>query len=381
METKISMNKVKINITESLKQVLMGMSNTYATLLLDPDGIKQDRLVEDYVDFLSISSDHTKISYVHVPKEGEDVLSIKRYSCKPGALLQKMFKDLDSRQVENFSVQFKSSTSFMGLEFDIVEDSDLCFWYNESNYADIPRDSKGSSLYSSCMKYSRCSPYLRLYTQNPNIVKLLILKKDDLIIGRALLWYISDDLKVMDRIYTQDDGRLPSMFMNWADQNGFIYKFYQRWNNNCWFGSKGDMFYKEIKFKLDVDLSKRLPYLDTFKFYNSVTNEISNVPLDDYNTVLLISPDGGYNSDPFHIKQCHMSKEFYFSSDVAYVDSDKHGRIFVHKQSKELIYSEVNDKYLLREDAYRHPRFGWLFKDKSVNSDHILEYIKEEAWA
>jgi hypothetical protein len=63
------------------------------------------------------------------------------------------------------------------------------------------------------------------------------------------------------------------------------------------------------------------------------------------------------------------------------IDSNKHGRIFVYKQSKEIVYSEVNDMYLLREDAYRHQRFGWLFKDKSENSDRILDYIKEESWA
>jgi hypothetical protein len=72
------MKLVKITITDTLTEILSSMSNTYATMLLSPDGIREDLLVDNYVDFLSLSTDHTKISYAHVPKDGSDILSAKR---------------------------------------------------------------------------------------------------------------------------------------------------------------------------------------------------------------------------------------------------------------------------------------------------------------
>jgi hypothetical protein len=369
------MKLVKITITDTLTEILNSMSNTYATMLLSLDGIQEDLLVENYVDFLSLSQDHTKISYAHVPKDGSDILSSKRYSCKPGAFLQKLFKQLDMRQVEIFSNQFKSWTSIKDFEFSVVEGDEIVTWYHENKYNNqVPKGDR-SSLHASCMKYGKCSKYLKVYADNSDKVKMLILTKNGYLVGRALLWYISDDTKVMDRIYTYDDDKLPSMFMNWADNNGFIYKFFQRWNNNIWFGSKGEKIYKEISFKLELEIGNYLPYFDTFKFYNYKTKVISNVPSDVRNQIILISPEGGYNSDGSYLKQDYFNKEFYYRNDLWHFSYIKDKDIWAHRGGDNVVYSSVNDLYILLEDAYKHNTLGWIFREKNLNKSSVIDAI------
>ncbi|NBO22824.1 hypothetical protein EBU94_05730, partial [bacterium] len=349
-------------------------------LLLNSDGIEIDRLADDYVDFLSLSVDNTKISYIHHPKEGADILTQKRYSCKPGVVLSKIFKNLDQRQVELFATQFKSFLEFKNLEFSVVSGDSIIKWYYEENYAEQPRNTR-SSLHASCMKYKKCSSYVKQYANNPEKVSMLILKNStDRIIGRALLWNISDDLKVMDRIYTFDDEKIPPMFMNWADTNGYLYKFFQRWNNNCWFGSKGEKIYKEIEFQFNLDLDYYFPYFDTFKFFNKKTGMISNVMRDENknNTLLLISAEGSCIRDPHQIRQDHFNKEFYYSHEVTtlrYLPEP----IIVSRSSELIVYSDHNDCYILKEDAVRHSRLGWIFGEKSKNSSGIIDYLNKES--
>jgi hypothetical protein len=280
------------------------------------------------------------------------------------------------RQVEIFSNQFKSWASLKEFEFSVVEGREIITWYHENKYDNqVPRGAR-SSLHASCMKYNKCSKYLQVYANNPDKVKMLILTKNGYLVGRALLWYISEDTKVMDRIYTYDDDKLPSMFMNWADNNGFIYKFFQRWNNNNWFGSKGEKIYKEISFDLKLEIGAYLPYFDTFKFYNIKTNLISNAPFEDVgNQIVLISPEGSYTSDGGYLKQDHFNKEFYYKHDMWHFSYITDKEVWALRGSENVVSSALNDIYILLEDAYNHPNLGWVFKEKNLNKKHVIDAI------
>ena len=74
--------------------------------------ISSDEIIEDHVNFVSISdSDPSKISYLtkdRISKIGDSPdfdywTTSKRFHCKPGALVTKMFKDVSSKEVEKFS--------------------------------------------------------------------------------------------------------------------------------------------------------------------------------------------------------------------------------------------------------------------------------------
>ena len=70
--------------------------------------------------------------------------------------------------------------------------------------------------------------WLQIYTDNPDVCQLLILKDDDQqdkIKGRALVWKLSfpADTTYVDRIYTHDDSDL-ELFKQYIAQQGLMLK-------------------------------------------------------------------------------------------------------------------------------------------------------------
>lgn len=131
--------------------------------------------------------------------------------------------------------------------FKIVEGEDIRKWYSEDSYKKL----RSGELGNSCMRFKRCQKYLDIYTNNPEVCKLLILLDDDnKLVGRALLWTLIDGGKVIDRIYTIKDS-LSQLFLRWASNNDhLIIKSYEQ---------------SSIKVK-PVRYSK-YPYMDNFNYY------------------------------------------------------------------------------------------------------------------
>jgi hypothetical protein len=69
--------------------------------------------------------------------------------------------------------------------FEIVEGEDIRRWYLTDKY----NEGRGT-LGGSCMQYRECQRYLDIYVNNPDKVKLCILKTDNgqKLKGRALVW-------------------------------------------------------------------------------------------------------------------------------------------------------------------------------------------------
>ena len=212
-----------------------------------------ENLVDNHINYISISnSDKTKISYLTSERsqniissspygEGADELwsSSRRFHVKPGAFISKLFKNIQPKEVENFSQLFKNAQNNITSTFKIVSGSDILHYYHHTSYL---RES--GSLGNSCMKYDLSQDYLDLYTDNTDKISMLIMvDKNSKLIGRALLWS-NDDVKIMDRIYTIDDETYQYHFKKWADDNGYWYKKEQKWNNTLFFESKGKTIYK-----------------------------------------------------------------------------------------------------------------------------------------
>jgi hypothetical protein len=75
------------------------------------------------------------------------------------------------------------------------------------------------------MRFGTCQGYFKIYTENPDVCQLLILKDKTgkKIEGRAILWTTVDGKKFMDRIYTTKDS-LVKLFAKWAEDNSYINK-------------------------------------------------------------------------------------------------------------------------------------------------------------
>jgi hypothetical protein len=207
---------------------------------------------------------------------GSGVFMKSRNEVGLGRFVNKLFPGkYNSKEVEEFVNSFKASLEKAGEHFELVEGEDIEHWYWYENYKE-----KSGTLGSSCMSQKR--NLFGIYTQNQDVCKLLILKEDDKIIGRALIWKLASikhmrkDVEgveyFMDRQYTIKDSDVQK-FRNYANEQGWCYKTY---NNHHSYSTV--TINEEVK---NVDMTvqvkdkdyNRYPYMDTFRRYD-VSNGI-----------------------------------------------------------------------------------------------------------
>jgi len=329
-----------------------------------------ETLQEDYIDYISISnSDKTKISYLtkeriqYLQERGECVWSSsKRFHIKPGAFVQKLFKNITPREIEVFSTLFRNIQSKIDFKFKVVKGVDILEYYYHESYR-----SGSGSLGNSCMKYDSCQPYLSLYTKNKKQCNLLIAIDDyGKLIGRALLWNLGET-KIMDRIYTINDEEFQFHFKKWADENDFIYKREQKWNNTLYFESKGKTLFKEISFTLENLNFDQFPYMDTFKFINFDTKTLYNYIPKGIDVKTISSADGDYQDGDIYAF-CEKTKTLHSNDNLNYLQY-----LDMTVCSDICIFSDIHDCYILREDAvYDNYLRDWIYRDEKLNNEELI---------
>lgn len=177
---------------------------------------------KDY-DYIDISTDMLGISYILKQRfdrftDGRyfDTELRKRFATKvyPTKIFSRI-GDFDCKTLESLNALFQISNKTMNLE---VSGNDIEKYYSEYNYDWENNITETNSLRNSCMRYDRCSDYIRFYAEEPNIKMIIrINKANDKIIGRALLWNI-DNSFYMDRVYGD----------NIVQENIYIICYYKR---------------------------------------------------------------------------------------------------------------------------------------------------------
>ncbi len=178
-------------------------------------------------------------------------------------------------EVEQFTNMYKSAWDMYNdafSKFDIVSGYDIQKWYSESRY-----ESDESTLGGSCMRYDYCEEFFGIYTENSDVVKLVILYSDQngtikdgkykssMIKGRALLWKTNQGDMFMDRIYTNNDSDV-ELFKQYAEQNGWWCKKQQN-SSNRFTAQKGNAV-KEPIYTVDLNWADHeyYPYVDTLSY-------------------------------------------------------------------------------------------------------------------
>ena len=196
--------------------------------------------------------------------------------------------------------------------FEVISGEEIKKWYLEDNYA-----RNIGQLGNSCMKHDYCQSYFDIYTQNPEVCKLLLYYSDTTktqILGRSLLWELKSGEKYQDRIYASFDS---DMFKieNWAESRGYI--TYPSLNENE---------YVQVKAK-DY---KEYPYMDTFLVYNIENGLLSNNedlwPTEGY--IKIQETDGTYISDDVVFSEYN---EYYIPKQEAIKAIGKFGEDFFYK--------------------------------------------------
>lgn len=179
------------------------------------------------------------------------------------------------KEVEDFSNAYKAAWDLMNdafAKFDIVSGYDIQKWYQEDNY-----ESDESTLGGSCMRYDYCEEYFGIYTENSDVVKLVILYSDKgssvsngkftsrYIKGRALLWKTNQGDMFLDRIYTNNDSDV-ELFKQFAEKQGWWCKKQQ--NSSSRFTAQRGLATKEPIYTVDLNWADHeyYPYVDTLSF-------------------------------------------------------------------------------------------------------------------
>jgi hypothetical protein len=370
-----------ISVSQELQVILRMMEkNSEIAQMLLKQRHPVDSLVDGYVNYICISkSDKTKISYLTQDREnsvnGDHWHSSKRFNAKPGAFIRKVFTGLSDRQVEIFSTLFKNIQSSPDFTMRVVEGNDIIKYYFYETYAE-----QTSSLGASCMKHGDCQDFLNLYADNPETIKMLIMvNRDGRLVGRSILWDIEPN-KIMDRIYTINDDEYSYQFKKWADDNGYWYKKEQKWNNTLFFESKGNPILSEMSIVLKNTNYRRYPYLDTFKFFDPDSKIFYNYIPKDKEIYTLSTTDGTKQTSDY-LARDGKTDLFHYKNETIWLEYKGY-----RTHQNNLFYSDVNDKYILKEDALYNEELGdYIFIDDSLNDksriQSRLDYItrkKEE---
>lgn len=248
--------------------------------ILDQEWVSELDLKQD---FFKTTDKEDKVSFAQKNriKDGVDPYTMSgRTEIKVGRAIKYIANDLydftlTDKQIEDFVNVYKS-TSTTGPNFQFYIGDDIKNGYKVNKY-----ESPSGSLGSSCM--NNRSSYLKIYRENEEKVRLLVLLDDEgKISGRALVWKLDkspcEAEYFMDRVYTTRDFEV-NIFIEYAEKNGFMYK--QRMTcgdeDAVKFRYKGKEVYGEIRVKVKGKF-KEYPYLDTLIYLNKAKDELSNIP-------------------------------------------------------------------------------------------------------
>jgi hypothetical protein len=341
----MNQNTVEIFISDELREILTKIQNQseIAKSLLRKSH-EVDDIVVDYVNYISVSNDDkTKLSYL--TKERQSQVSDfwdsnRRFMVKPGAFVRKVFKNYSDKDIEKFATLFRNHQSKLMFDFKIVGGSRILKYYSHESYL-----KEKSSLGASCMKHDECQDWFDLYVTNTSTISMLVLvDRQDRLVGRSLLWE-TGDYKIMDRIYTVDDENFSFFFKRWADENGYLYKREQKWNNTMSFESDGSRKDLNIGIKLDYVNFDHYPYLDTFKFLCLDNQTIYNYIPKDVNVITISSADGKSRNSSFLVLD--IKTNLFYNYDVTVYIDYLGGRVFM----EDACYSQTYQKYIHSDDA------------------------------
>ena len=310
---------------------------------------KIETLINDEARMLSFRHNAFEISYL--PKGKQAIYTStntwgreNRQTAKPARLIQKiLIREFKCKEFEDFSNWIKNEMISAG-EFVLVSGSDITKYYNEDYYVELI-----GTLGNSCMRHQECSEYFKLYEDK---AKLLICKKDDKILGRAIVWELPEGV-FMDRIYTCYD-YLENQFIDYAQNQ----KWHYRRSNSLlsdgeyqeWYGPEDNYTdYREYDLTIKLDRHyEYMPYVDSFRYYDEHNNTISTNPYK--GNYRLSNTDGSYIEEDLCTYTCECCGDTASASD----DELPVG----------WVYSDWED--------------GYLCEDCAIYCDGLEEYISME---
>ena len=301
------------------------------------------------------NSDLDNIWSKHIKVEDSDVYTKSRNSLRIGRFINTLFPGkYNDKQIEEFVNKFKATIENGAEVFEIVEGSDIAKWYYYENYF----EDKGT-LGNSCMR-DKPAAYFEIYVENPEVCRMLILKEDDKILGRALIWKLNSFKQTsgdetekpeyfLDRQYYIKESDVVK-FRNYAKQQGWSYKSDNNYHSFSGVNYKDQIINANMSVKLKDIEYRKFPYLDTFRRYDTYSNILYNDESEDNSyegQYILSSTSGDYTEIQGGIW------------------SEWHGSFIPDEQA---VWSDWADSYLYDDNAIRvsvgtRRNHGWYPED------------------
>lgn len=277
-----------------------------------------------------------------------------RYHTKIGKIVRKIFPNVyNDNEITNFSEEYRKLivVDKDGFDYKEVSGQDIVFWYNQENAYD------SGTLGSSCMRYSKCGSYFKIYTENPN-VKLAIILHKNRVKARCLLWKI-DNVTYYDRIYYTDNDT------NYMLENILTSQNYK----NCYNppNSLGEITIP-INHKTLVSYGQ-YPYIDTFRYYDIERECLTNVEVSGKHYAFC-NTHGDFDDNSEATEECYECGSYFPLDELREIEAGRgiysygceectitthYGEVILYSESVETIdgfIELIQDATLLYDNQY-----------------------------
>jgi len=229
------------------------------------------------------------------------------------ALLKANSDEVVDKELEEFVNSFKAQIDKINDKFslfDVVKGDDIVYWYDHKKYY-----KQSGTLGSSCMKDGE-PYYFDIYKSNPSVCQLIILKSDkndNKIVGRALLWKLTDGNMFMDRVYSINDSDV-NLFREYAKDNGWYSKYYNNSTESVEAISPTGETVTNLSTEIDIRSGyyDGYPYMDTFKWFSTsgrLSTENGDYNLENTDGTLEEECDYCGGSGEYECGECYGSGE------------------------------------------------------------------------
>ena len=307
----------------------------------------------------------------------ETLLKDDKNKTSVGRLIQKILKEngknYNPNQITTFTDKFKAAWAKYNTKQEkepirVVEGEDIKYWYLWENYGKQTINHTGT-LGKSCMRYEDCQNYFKIYTENPDVCKMIILTAEEdgeeVLIARALLWKTEEEGWYLDRIYYTD-----------ASERILIHDYAKKK-----FNIKYSYDFPPPVPRLTVKLTPNkeyyyYPYMDSFPYYYVLDGILFNweAKVADKKYLYSIQSTDG-SAEPQNMVYCPIDDEYYSEDDViysAYHDCDIPivNSIYSYYLKSEIyepasVYSKTLDDYLPEDESEE------VFIDLDLTKDYF----------
>ena len=250
-------------------------------------------------------------------------------------------------------------------ELEIVEGKDITKYYHSDTYA----PSNHSQLWNSCMRYSNCQSYFRIYEENPEHCKMAVLfNRYQQVVARSIVWYV-EGKKYFDRIYYHNN-KANAILLNLLESNGFV-----NLRKKSPYGRIDgvDIRIPALHVEELLDEDANFPYIDTLSIYLTEERVLTNFEVPGQNFITFRSTSGSYTKNyndneeadepnTFNCACCGYDAE---SDEACYVERGRYSDYTLCTNCA--IWSEADQTYILQEEAVEDIYGDYILRDDALH--------------